>query len=95
MIKRLKFFKKNWKLGVHLLFRTKRFGVNNKRWSEFDSIFGWSNKRKFISVLKIRPIINNYKEMKFRAGACHFMNDEDYKITYNEKKNKYNFLPKK
>lgn len=32
-------FIKNWKLIIHLLLGTKRFGVNN-RWSEgFDSIF--------------------------------------------------------
>lgn len=27
--------------------------------------------------------------MKFRAGACHFLNDEDYQIVFNEKKGEY------
>ncbi|KKN07043.1 hypothetical protein LCGC14_1071220 [marine sediment metagenome] len=87
MIKRIKFFLKNWKLGIHLLFRTKRFGVNNRRWSNFDSIFGWSHIKKVKSILIIMPIICNYKCMKFRAGACHFMTDESYEKCFGEKKN--------
>jgi len=85
-IKRINFLYKNWKLGIHLLFRTKRFGVNNKWWWHEDGIFGWSNWKIFYSIIKIKPIINNYKMMKFRAGACHFMHDEEYKLVFNEEK---------
>lgn len=87
---RLKYFRKNWKLGVHLLFRTKRFGVNNEAWpiGKGNSIFGWSNWKIFWSIIKIKPIIQNWKAMKFRAGACHFLSDESYEIVYDEKKNK-------
>lgn len=79
---RWKFFFRHWKLGIHLIFRTKRFGVNNKRWCHFDSIFGWSNWKKFICVLLVRPIIRNYTAMKYRAGVCHFMNDESYRLCF-------------
>ncbi len=85
---RIKYFAKNWKLGVHLLFRTKHFGVNNKRWADWDSMFGWSNRKKIISILLIYPIIENYRCMKFRAGACHFMSDESYELAFGEKKTK-------
>ncbi len=84
---RIKHFLKNWKLGVHLLFRTKHFGVNNKRWAEWDSIFGWSNKKKFWAIITIKPIIHNWKAMKFRSGGgAHFLSDETYELIYNEKK---------
>lgn len=66
---------KDWKLGIHLIFRTKRFGVNNKWWSNFDSIFGAS----FIQRLRI---VYNWKSMKFRAGKLHFLSDESYKLLF-------------
>lgn len=83
---RLEFFLKHWKIGIHLLIRTKRFGVNNKWWSNFDSMFGWSNKKKIWAILTIYLIIDNYKGMKFRAKACHFITDEKYKLTFGEDK---------
>jgi len=77
---RLKFLYKNWKMGTHLLFRTKRFGVNNRWWSDFDSPFGWSNWKK-ITLILILPIIHNYQGMKFRAcHPVHFMSDEEKKL---------------
>jgi len=65
---RIRYFIANWKLILHLLFRTKRFGVNNEWWSEFDSIFGWSNKEKLKAALKIKPIIRNYRMMYVRSA---------------------------
>lgn len=44
MIFRIKYGLKYWKLLVHLLFGTYRFGVNNFWWSKHPSIFGRSNK---------------------------------------------------
>lgn len=87
MVHRIRYFLKNWKIGVRLLFRTKRFGVNNKLWSNFDSIFGWFHKRKLKAILTIRPIINNYRRMEFRARACHFLSDDSYKLCFGKSKN--------
>lgn len=60
----------NWKLIIHLLFNTYRFGVNNQWWSEFDSMFGkpW---------YKIR-LRQNYQCMKFRAIHCGFCHPNNY-----------------
>jgi hypothetical protein len=68
---KLKYMKDNWKLLVHILFTTKRFGVNNKWWSSFDSLFG-------IPWYKRTPLrlIWNYKMAKFRATKCHFISKE-------------------
>jgi len=73
------FIYKHWKEGAHLLFRTKRFGVNGEWHSDFDSIFGLPNKKIFISILKIKPIYENYKMIKFRAAGCHFLSEETNK----------------
>ena len=77
---RIKYLKDNWKLIIHLLFSTKRFGVNNNWWSEFDSIFGapW---------YKITPkkIIQNYRGMRFRVLACYFVGTPTAKILFPKK----------
>jgi hypothetical protein len=66
-------------MGAHLLFRTKRFGVNNKWWVDFDSPFGWTWYKK-LTLIFIFPIINNYIGMWFRAVACHFMTDKEKRL---------------
>lgn len=60
------FICKNWKLIIHLLLNTKRFGVNNQWKSNFDSYL-LGDKRG------IRYIIYNYKRAKFRAVHLGFL----------------------
>lgn len=85
--KRLLFMEGNWKLGVHLLFHTKRFGVNNEWWSSFDSwVFGKPTSQIIWDIIKIYPIIKNYRGMKFRAGVLHFMTDEQYELAFGKTK---------
>jgi len=74
--RRLKFVLKNWKLGVHLIFKTNRFGVNNGWWSQFDSLFGASCFRERLSIRR------NWKLMRHRAGACYFLDDESYELLF-------------
>jgi hypothetical protein len=81
-ITRWKWIKENWKMIIHLLLGTKRFGVNNKWWNEFDSIFGipWYKRTP-------RKIYINYQGAKFRAIACYFISDKTKSILF-ERKNK-------
>ncbi|MBF0234491.1 MAG: hypothetical protein HQK65_15840 [Desulfamplus sp.] len=46
---------------LHLLFRTRRFGVNNVLWARHDSLFADPWPRGIARVVK------NYKMMKIRA----------------------------
>ena len=70
---RLRYFKENWKSCIHILFRTKHFGVNGKNWSDFPSGFGWPWYKIIWAIITIRPFIRNYKEIKIRArfGFVH------------------------
>jgi len=70
----LKYIKENWKQIIHLLLGTYRFGVNNKWWCDFPSIFG-------IPIYKRTPrrIYQNYQKAKFRALYCYFINTETAK----------------
>lgn len=59
--KRVIYLIENWKMVIHLLFKTQRFGVNNQLWSNYDSLFGDSCLTGWIGAIK------NYKMMKVRA----------------------------
>ena len=74
---RLIYMTKNWKMGIHLVFRTKRFGVNNKWRNDFDSIWGWNILKILWSVIIVKPIINNFKSMRTRATYLHFLSNTE------------------
>ena len=59
----------HWKLIVHVLFHTKRFGVNNQ----------WTSQ--FVSLLSEHKgnLVENYKAAKFRATTCGFLTREECK----------------
>lgn len=63
----------NWKLIVHLLFGTYRFGVDNSWWSNFNSIFGKPWAERFCPV----RLWKRYKMIRVRAVGCHFIPDAD------------------
>lgn len=71
MSARSEYFFKHWKLGVHLVLRTKRFGVNNAWWSAFDSRWGKSWWRILLSVLLVKPILDNYYALRVRMSHSH------------------------
>jgi hypothetical protein len=82
---KLQILRLNWKLGAHLIFRTKRFGVNNEWWSSFDSIFGWPWWKQVWALLTIKPLFDNYQAMKFRAVACKFVSEETAGILFGKR----------
>ena len=63
-----KYSMRHWKLIFHLLFRTYRFGVDNKWWADFDSIFGlpWAQRWH---------LLREYRAMRFRANSCYFVKE--------------------
>lgn len=80
VIDRIKYFKQNWKLVIHLLFGTYRFGVDNSKWSSFDSMFGVPLRERFIPS----KILQRYRMMKVRA-SCGFIPKEDFKKMFGRK----------
>jgi hypothetical protein len=65
----------NWKLFVHVLLRTYRFGVNNEWWSRYDSLFGLPYTQRW-------HLIENYRHARFRAVACHFIGPEEQRLMF-------------
>ncbi len=51
-----------WKSLLHIFLRTKRFGVNDVTWNDFDSIMGYSHKQKvklyFIYLFNYQKCLN-------------------------------------
>ncbi len=72
-----KTLRQDWKLYLHLLLGTKRFGVNNKWWERFDDVtFGTSFWSIVWRVIRIQPLFNSHKMIKYRAVYLHFLDDE-------------------
>ena len=59
---------------IHVLFGTYRFGVDNKTWNDFDSLFGVPMRKRFIP----KEIILRYRTMRARA-LCGFIPYDDAK----------------
>jgi len=81
----LKYMSKNWKMVVHLLLRTKYFGVDNQWWGKGPcrSLFGVSTFRIILDIVLVYPIFDNYRRMKYRAGTG-FIPKEDYEAIWGE-----------
>ena len=64
---RLSYAIKYWRLAIHLVFKTKHFGVNNLWWSQQPSAIGWHWYQIVFGVLTIMPIVRNYQSLKVRS----------------------------
>lgn len=64
---RLKYGFKYWKLAIHLIFKTKHFGVNNLCWAQQPSAIGWHWYQILFGVLTVLPILRNYQSLKVRS----------------------------
>lgn len=74
---RFKYILGNWKLVIHLLLRTKRFGVNNRWWSDFDGHMGLPLHKVILRIIKVYPIIYEYYCLKFRAVHNYFLSSDE------------------
>jgi hypothetical protein len=64
---RVAFTRQYWKLAIHLVFKTKHFGVNNAWWSRHPSPIGWSCMQRISGIVMVMPIWRNYQSMKVRS----------------------------
>ncbi len=64
---RLTYARQYWRLAIHLVFKTKHFGVNNLWWSTQPSAIGWHCAQIFWGILTIMPIVRNYQSLKVRS----------------------------
>ncbi|WP_041273353.1 hypothetical protein [Desulforapulum autotrophicum] len=84
MIKKISYILENWKMIVHLLFKTRRFGVNNLTWSSHPSVFGTA------LPLGLGRAFKNYQMMKIRAFSGFIpLNDAIEIFPYHAKKHGY------
>ncbi|MEA2061423.1 MAG: hypothetical protein U9P10_13140 [Thermodesulfobacteriota bacterium] len=84
MKQKIKYILDNWKLIIHLLFKTKHFGVNNTFWFPHDSIFSSEKSKRFTQVVK------NYKMMRIRSFSGFIpLNDAIELFPDYAKKNNY------
>lgn len=83
----IKYSLENWKLIIHLLLRTRSFGVNNKWKEDTTSIFAWSLEKQIWSIITIKPLIQNYKMMLVRS-ALGFIPYKDFMMIISKRQYK-------
>lgn len=64
---RFKYAIKYWKLAIHLVFKTKHFGVNNLWWAQQPSAIGWHWYKILFGIITVLPIWRNYQSLKVRS----------------------------
>ncbi|BBN59467.1 hypothetical protein [Hydrogenovibrio marinus] len=63
----LTFGLKYWRLAIHLIFKTKHFGVNNLWWARQPSAIGWHWYEICWGILTVMPIWRNYQSLRVRS----------------------------
>lgn len=79
---KFQYIRKHWKLIYHLIVGTKHFGVNNKLWESFPSMFGVSIWKQLFRIITIKPLITNYKYTKWRAITLGFIHPSTAKMLW-------------
>lgn len=83
----VKYSLENWKLIIHLLLRTRYFGVNNKWREDTTSIFAWPLEKQIWAIITIKPLIQNYKMMLVRS-AIGFIPYNDFMMIISKRRYK-------
>jgi len=84
---KLRYIKNHWKLGFHLIFHTRHFGVNNRWWDlpwPGSTIFGWPWWKR-LTLLWPPNLIRSVKLVKWRmAPGIAFVPEAEYKLCWEE-----------
>ncbi len=73
---RWRFALRHWRLAIHLIFKTRHFGVNNRWWVSQPSSIGWHPWQILWGVLTVMPIVRNWQSMKVRSCIGWMPHDE-------------------
>jgi len=65
--KKIQWSRQYWRLAIHLVFKTRHFGVNNRWWVSAPSLMGWHWGQRLWAMITIVPIWRNYQALKVRA----------------------------
>lgn len=63
-------------IRISFVLRTKRFGVNNRWWCDFDSMFGVSLHQMVWDAVCIYPLLRNYHWMKLRSQMAYTLHSD-------------------
>ena len=72
----IKYVLVHWKIFVHLLLRTKHFGVNNNWWEKRGGFMGLPLWKVILRIILIYPLIHEYWAIRFRATHNKFLSEE-------------------
>jgi hypothetical protein len=77
MHKRMRYILDHWKLSIHIVFHTLRFGVSNKWWASSDSLYGRTLEDRHLRVFREWPFVEGWRDWKLWLSLT-FRADVDY-----------------
>lgn len=81
---KIAFMRQYWRLAVHLILKTKHFGVNNQWWSSHPSPVGWSCGQRLWGIVTLLPILRNYQSMMVRSCLGWIPGDDADALGFSE-----------
>jgi hypothetical protein len=83
----MSFIFSHWKLGFHLVFKTRHFGVNNLWWSSFPSLWAWPWWKRILATLTVYPLVQNFLLLRVRLSHSHgWIPVKEYESVFGKKK---------
>ncbi len=83
---RYRYLQAHWKLAVHIIFRTRHFGVNNKLYSKRAVPYGQNLARIILNTLLGFPLWRAFKLMRWRMGpTVGFIPYNEYLLVFHKK----------
>ncbi len=77
----LRFALAHWRLGVHLVLRTRHFGVNNRWWEgRFASVLGKPLWLVVLRVLLIYPLLRDMHFVRVRMTAMGMVHPDQCRM---------------
>ncbi len=68
----------HWRLGIHLIVRTRHFGVNNRWWEgRFASVLGKPLWQVVARIILIYPLIREARFVRVRMTAMGMVHPDD------------------
>ncbi|GAU08419.1 hypothetical protein [Desulfoplanes formicivorans] len=84
--RKLRFALAHWRIGVHLVLRTRHFGVNNQWWEgRFASVLGKPLWLVLLRMVMVYPLIRDYRFVRVRMTAMGMIHPDESEVLFGKK----------
>ena len=86
LYKKICFALAHWRIGVHLVLRTRHFGVNNLWWEgRFQSVLGKPLWKILLRMVLVYPLVRDYRFVRVRMTAMGMIHPDESAVLFGNK----------